>query len=68
MHVDHHGYFLPKATRQLNPAAVGCKVWDPDSNELAVEAVRAYPYRFAIITEPSWVPGMTCVIKIIVHF
>jgi predicted TIM-barrel fold metal-dependent hydrolase len=24
-------------------------MWDPDSNELAVEAVRAYPDRFAIM-------------------
>lgn len=33
----------------IDRAAIHPVMWDPDSNELAVEAVRAYPGRFAIM-------------------
>ena len=47
-------YLLQEALRDMEAAGVDRALihppsWDPDSNELAVEAVRAHPDRFAIL-------------------
>src|ERR1043166_7045977 len=47
-------YLMDEALRDMDAAGVNRALihppsWDPDSNELAVEAVRAHPERFAIL-------------------
>jgi predicted TIM-barrel fold metal-dependent hydrolase len=47
-------YLMGDALRDMDAAGIDAAVihppsWDPDSNELAVEAVRAHPGRFAIL-------------------
>jgi predicted TIM-barrel fold metal-dependent hydrolase len=47
-------YLMEEALRDMDAAGVDRALihppsWDPDSNELAVEAVRAHPERFAIL-------------------
>ena len=48
----------------VDRAVIHPVMWDPDSNELAVEAVRAHPDRFAImgwfyLDQPSSAPRST---------
>src|ERR1700758_4209458 len=51
-------YLVDDAIRGMNEAGVDGAIlhpptsWDPDSNEQAVEAVQAYPHRFAILGYP----------------
>lgn len=51
-------YLVEEAIRDMDAAGVDCALihppasWDPDSNEQAVEAVLAYPKRFAILGNP----------------
>jgi predicted TIM-barrel fold metal-dependent hydrolase len=57
-HHRQEPYSADQALRGMNEAGVDRAVihppmWDPDSNELAVEAVSAYPDRFAIM---GWFP------------
>ena len=47
-------YLMDEALRDMDAAGVDAALihppsWDPDSNELAVAAVRAHPHRFAIL-------------------
>jgi predicted TIM-barrel fold metal-dependent hydrolase len=58
--VHHHqeAYSKDQALTGMDAAGVDRAVihppmWDPDSNKLAVEAVRAHPDRFAIL---GWIP------------
>src|SRR5262249_17682015 len=54
----HGPYVVEDAIRGMDEAVVDGAIvhppasWDPDSNEQAVEAVRAYPKRFAILGNP----------------
>src|SRR5689334_11482940 len=53
-HHRQEPYSAEQAIAGMDAAGVGRALihpvmWDPDSNELAVEAVRAYPGRFAIM-------------------
>ncbi len=51
-------YLVEEAIREMDAAGVDAALvhppasWDPDSNEQAVEAVEAYPTRFAILANP----------------
>ncbi len=49
-----HPYLVDEAVKDMDAAGIDRAVihppsWDPDSNELAVEAARAHPDRFAIL-------------------
>ena len=56
-----HPYSAADAIRDMDAASVDGAIihppsWDPDSNELAVEAVKTYPGRFAILVLPAVTP------------